>query len=235
MAITVSEIRTRLQQLANSDKAAILQRFFKSGPGEYDEGDVFLGINAPVLRELVKEYPNIAVAEAEALLHSDLHEERALALMLWVRLYTKGSAEQKEHIYQRYLANTDWINNWDLVDGSAPHIVGQHLLKRDRKILYQLANSNSLWERRIAIIATQQFIRHHDFADTVKIAALLLDDKEDLLHKAVGWMLREVGNRDLPTEEAFLAQYSQCMPRTMLRYAIEKFPDEKRKFWLTRK
>ena len=235
MAITVSEIRTRLQQLANSDKAAILQRFFKSDPGEYGEGDVFLGINAPVLRELMKEYQSIPVAEAEALLHSDLHEERALALMLWVRLYTKTSAEQKEDIYQRYLANTDWINNWDLVDGSAPHIVGQHLLKRDRKILYQLANSNSLWERRIAIIATQQFIRHHDFADTVKIAALLLDDKEDLLHKAVGWMLREVGNRDRPTEEAFLAQYSQCMPRTMLRYAIEKFPDEKRKFWLTRK
>lgn len=233
--MTAAEIRTRLQQLANPEKAAILQRFFKTGPGEYGEGDVFLGVNAPVLRALVKEYQSIPVAEAEALLHSDLHEERALALMLWVRLYAKGSTEQKELIYQRYLANTDWINNWDLVDTSAPHIVGTHLLKRDRKILYQLANSYSLWERRIAIIATQQFIRHHDFADTVKIAALLLDDKEDLLHKAVGWMLREVGNRDQPTEEAFLEQYSQRMPRTMLRYAIEKFPEAKRKFWLTRR
>lgn len=233
--MTAAEIHIKLQQLANPEKAAILQRFFKTGPGEYGEGDVFLGINAPVLRALVKEYQVIAVAEAEALLHSDLHEERALALMLWVRLYTKGSAEQKADIYQRYLANTDWINNWDLVDGSAPHIVGTHLLKRDRKILYPLANSNSLWERRIAIIATQQFIRHHDFADTLKIAALLLDDMEDLMHKAVGWMLREVGKRNLAVEEEFLAQHYAQMPRTMLRYAIEKFPAAKRKFWLTQR
>lgn len=232
--MTAIEIRTRLQQLANPDKAAILQRFFKTGPGEYGEGDVFLGINAPVLRAMVKEYPNIPVTEAEALLHSDLHEERALALMLWVRLYTKGLTEQKEHIYQRYLMNTDWINNWDLVDTSAPHIVGTHLLKRDRKILYRLANSKSLWERRIAIIATQHFIRQHDFADTIKIAALLLRDKEDLMHKATGWMLREVGNRDVATEEEFLEQHYARMPRTMLRYAIEKFPEARRKFWLTR-
>lgn len=183
---------------------------------------------------MVKEYPNIPVTEVEALLHSDLHEERALALMLWVRLYTKGSTEQKEHIYQRYLMNTDWINNWDLVDTSAPHIVGTHLLKRDRKILYRLAQSKSLWERRIAIIATQHFIRQHDFADTIKIAALLLRDKEDLMHKATGWMLREVGNRDVATEEEFLEQHYARMPRTMLRYAIEKFPEARRKFWLTR-
>ena len=233
--MTVTAIHLQLQQLANPDKAAILQRFFKTGPGEYGEGDVFLGVNAPVLREMMKEYQTIAFAEAEALLHSDLHEERALALMLWVRLYTKGSTEQKEHIYQRYLANTDWINNWDLVDGSAPHIVGQHLLKRDRQRLYQLANSNSLWERRIAILATQHFIRQNEFADTVKIAALLLNDKEDLIHKAVGWMLREVGNRDLAVEEEFLEQHYARLPRTMLRYAIEKLPAAKRKFWLTRK
>ncbi len=233
--MTAAEIRTRLHQLANPAKAAILQRFFKTGPGEYGEGDVFLGINAPVLRALVKEYQTLDLAEAETLLHSDLHEARALALMLWVRFYTKGSAEQKERIYQRYLANTDWINNWDLVDGSASHIVGTHLLKRDRQILYRLAKSNSLWERRIAIIATHHFIRQNDFADTLKSAALLLDDPEDLMHKATGWMLREVGLRDLPTEEAFLEQYSHCMPRTMLRYAIEKFPEAKRKFWLTKR
>lgn len=231
----IIEIQQRLQQFANPDKAAILQRFFKTGPGEYGEGDIFLGVNAPVLRAMVKEYQSISVAEAEALLHSDLHEERALALMLWVRLYTKGSTEQKELIYQRYLANTDWINNWDLVDTSAPHIVGTHLLKRDRRVLYRLAQSKSLWERRIAIIATQHFIRQHDFADTIKIAALLLGDTEDLMHKAVGWMLREVGNRDVATEEEFLEQHYARMPRTMLRYAIEKFPEARRKFWLTRR
>jgi 3-methyladenine DNA glycosylase AlkD len=233
--MTAAEIHTKLQQLANPDKAAIMQRFFKTGPGEYGEGDVFLGVNVPVLRAMVKEYQAIPFAEAEALLHSDIHEERALALMLWVRLYTKGSLGQKELIFQRYLANTDWINNWDLVDGSASHIVGTHLLTRDRGILYRLAKSNSLWERRIAIIATHHFIRHHDFADTMKIAALLLGDREDLMHKATGWMLREVGQRDLPTEEMFLEQYAHRMPRTMLRYAIEKFQESKRKFWLTRK
>ncbi len=231
----VTEIRQRLHQLANSGKAVILQRFFKTKPGEYGEGDVFLGINAPVLKALVKEYKNISVAEAEELLHSDIHEERALALQFWVRLYTKKIPDNKELIYQRYLANTEWINNWDLVDATASHIVGNHLLQRDRKILFQLAKSGSLWERRISIIATHHFIRNHDFADTLKIAAMLLNDDEDLMHKAVGWMLREVGNRDLATEEEFLEKNYHKMPRTMLRYAIEKFPEAKRKSWLTKK
>ena len=233
--MSVIEIRQRLQQLADPDKAAILQRFFKTAPGQYGEGDIFLGINAPTLKALVKEYQNISVADAEELLHSDIHEERALALQFWVRLYAQKNPDHKEQIYQRYLANTDWVNNWDLVDVTAPHIVGHYLFQRDRKILFRLAKSGSLWERRISIIATQYFIRQHDFADTVKIAALLINDKEDLIHKAVGWMLREVGNRKISPEEEFLEKHYQQMPRTMLRYAIEKFPEVKRKFWLTRK
>ncbi len=233
--MTATEIQKRLRQLANPDKAAILQRFFKTAPGQYGAGDIFLGINAPVLKALVKEYKNISVAEAEELLHSEIHEERALALQFWVRLYTQKNPAHKELIYQRYLANTDWINNWDLVDVTAPHIVGHYLFQRERKILFRLAKSGSLWERRISIIATQYFIRQHDFADTLKIAALLVNDQADLIHKAVGWMLREVGERDLPPEEEFLEKYYQQMPRTMLRYAIEKFPEVKRKFWLTRK
>lgn len=233
--MTITEIRQRLQQLANPEKAAILQRFFKTKPGEYGEGDIFLGINAPVLKALVKEYKYIRVTEAEELLHSNIHEERALALQFWVRLYAQKSPDNKELIYQRYLANTEWINNWDLVDVTASHIVGNHLLQRDRKILYRLAKSGSLWDRRISIIATHHFIRNHDFADTLKIALILINDEEDLMHKAVGWMLREIGNRDLQPLEEFLEKHYQKMPRTMLRYAIEKFPDPKRKFWLTKK
>ena len=231
----VTEIHQRLHQLANPDKAAILQRFFKTDPGQYGEGDIFLGINAPVLKALVKKYKNISVAEAEELLHSDIHEQRALALQFWARLYAQKIPDNKELIYQRYLANTEWINNWDLVDVTASHIVGNHLLHRDRKILYRLAKSGSLWDRRISIIATHHFIRNHDFADTLKIAAMLINDDEDLMHKAVGWMLREVGNRELPPLEEFLEKHYQQMPRTMLRYAIEKFPEAKRKAWLNRK
>ena len=231
----VRGIRQKLNALADPGKAAILQRFFKTAPREYGEGDIFLGINAPVLKALVKEYKNVSVAEAEELLHSDIHEQRALALQFWVRLYAQKIPDNKELIYQRYLANTEWINNWDLVDVTASHIVGNHLLHRDRKILYRLAKSGSLWDRRISIIATHHFIRNHDFTDTLKIALILINDDEDLMHKAVGWMLREVGNRNLPEEEVFLEKHYYKMPRTMLRYAIEKFPEPKRKFWLNRK
>ncbi len=231
----VRGIRQKLNALADPGKAAILQRFFKTAPGEYGEGDIFLGINAPVLKALVREYKNVSVAEAEELLHSDIHEQRALALQFWVRLYAQKIPDNKELIYQRYLANTEWINNWDLVDVTASHIVGNHLLHRDRKILYRLAKSGSLWDRRISIIATHHFICNHDFTDTLKIALILINDDEDLMHKAVGWMLREVGNRNLPEEEVFLEKYYYKMPRTMLRYAIEKFPEAKRKPWLTRR
>jgi 3-methyladenine DNA glycosylase AlkD len=231
----VNEICNRLQKLANPQTAIIQQRFFKTAPGEYGEGDIFIGIKVPVLKTLAKEYTNISVDEAEKLLQSEIHEERSLALHFWVKLYQKKNPDQKELIYQRYLQNTDWINNWDLVDATAPHIVGDFLFQRDRKILYRLAKSGSLWERRISIIATQFFIRKNDFADTLKIAAMLLNDREDLMHKACGWMLREVGERDLHPLEEFLEKYYQRMPRTMLRYSIEKFPEAKRKSWLNRK
>ena len=234
--MTAHEIQKRLRQIANPETAKVAQHFFKTGPGQYGEGDIFLGIKVPMLRELAKEYKDIEFAEAEKLLHSEIHEERSFALMLWLKLYShKNASAQKELIFHRYLANTDWINNWDLVDSTAPHIVGDFLFARDRKILYQLAKSGSLWERRISIIATQYFIRKNDFADTLKIAALHLNDREDLMHKACGWMLREVGERELKPLEEFLEKHFQKMPRTMLRYAIEKFPNAKRKFWLNRK
>ena len=231
----ITEIRNRLQTLASPQTAAIQQRFFKTAPGEYGEGDIFIGVKVPVLKTLAKEYTNISIAEAEKLLQSEIHEERALALHLWLKLFQKKIPDQKKLIYQRYLLNTDWINNWDLVDATAPHIVGDYLFQRDRKILYSLAKSGSLWERRISIIATQYFIRKNDFADTLKIAAMHLNDKEDLMHKACGWMLREVGDRDLAPLQEFLERYYKKMPRTMLRYAIEKLPEPKRKFWLNRK
>lgn len=233
--MTVEKIRSILRTLANPEVAKTSQWFFKTAPGQYGEGDNFLGIKVPELRRLVKAHPEVTSADAEQLLQSKFHEERLFALLQWVRIFSKADSVQQEQIFNRYLANTEWINNWDLVDSSAPHIVGQFLLTRPRQILYKLAKSNSLWERRISIIATQAFIRNHDFADTIKIAAMLLHDKEDLIHKAVGWMLREVGGHDVQTEELFLAKHYAQMPRTMLRYAIEKFPEEKRKFWLLKK
>ncbi len=231
----VEKIRSILRTQANPEFAEKLQYFFKTGPGQYGESDIFLGISAPSLRSLVKAHVEVTIEDAEQLLQSEIHEERAFALLQWVRIFKQGTDAQKEQIFKSYLANTEWINNWDLVDTSAPHIAGKFLLTRPRQILYKLAKSHSLWERRIAIIATHTFIRNNDFADTVKIAAILVNDKEDLIHKAVGWMLREVGNRDLPTEETFLEKYYAQMPRTMLRYAIEKFREDKRKFWLLKK
>jgi len=221
---TAEKITKQLRALGSKTAAEHAQRFFKTGPGQYGEGDIFLGIKVPVLRKLAKEHRNIALDEAVELLQSPLHEVRLLALLIMVlQARQNGGA-----VYRAYLANTHRINNWDLVDGSAADIVGAHLFERDRKPLYRLAKSKSLWERRIAIIATFYFIRRNQFDDTLAIADLLLNDKEDLMHKAVGWMLREVGKRDLKGEEDFLLPHYHKMPRTMLRYAIEKFPEPKR-------
>jgi 3-methyladenine DNA glycosylase AlkD len=203
-------------------------RFFKCGPGDYGEGDAFLGVMVPPLRALSNKYKSIAVAEAVALLQSKWHEVRLLALMILVHQYERGDDAQREAIYRAYLANTNRINNWDLVDCSAHKIVGAHLRERDRSKLIALAKSESLWERRIAIIATLDFIRADDFADTLRIAEALLGDRHDLIHKAVGWMLREVGKRDQAVLERFLSKHARVMPRTMLRYAIERFPPELR-------
>jgi 3-methyladenine DNA glycosylase AlkD len=210
----------------------LLQRFFKTGPGEYGEGDVFLGIQVPKVRSVGKEFQDLAITEVNKLLRSSVHEDRLLALLILVRRYSKGDAATQARIYKLYLGNTRYINNWDLVDLSASHIVGAFLKERSRRPLDNLAKSPLLWDRRIAIIATAHFIKHDDFATTLRIAAKLLDDEEDLIHKAVGWMLREVGKRDMAVEEGFLKRHYRRMPRTMLRYAIERFPEAKRQRYL---
>lgn len=230
--MTVEIIRTKLQKLADKEKAKILQRFFKTGPGEYGEGDIFLGVNVPMLRKLAKEHDAIPLNETIQLLKSPIHEERLLALLLLVRVFSKGDEALQKKIYDLYLKHTRYINNWDLVDLTAPNIVGTYLLDKSRKPLYALAKSNDLWKRRIAILATLSFIRQNDFDDTLKISNTLLTDEHDLIHKAVGWMLREVGKRSLVSEERFLQQHYRKMPRTALRYAIERFPEAKRKKYL---
>ena len=226
--MTGKGIERRLRALRDPLIADHHLRFFKCGPGQYDEGDAFLGIMVPALRKLLRELTPISVDEAFELLQSKWHEARILALMILVRKYERGDAPMRDEIYRRYLASTSRINNWDLVDVSAPAIVGAYLFDRDRAPLFTLAKSSSLWERRIAIISTLSFIRHDQFDDTLRIAEILLDDCHDLIHKAAGWMLREVGKRDQPVLERFLRKHARLMPRTMLRYAIERFPAELR-------
>ena len=225
-------IHNDLLQLANEQIAEHSQRFFKTGKGEYGEGDIFLGIRVPLLRKLVKKYRGISITEVRKLLHSKFHEERLLAVLMLVQLFKSGDKSVEKQVYDLYLENTEFINNWDLVDISASHIVGAHLHEKDKAPLYNLVQSKNLWERRIAIIATFYFIRQNEFDDTLKIAEILLNDKEDLIHKAVGWMLREVGKREIEFEEEFLQEHYKIMPRTMLRYAIEKFTETSRKMYL---
>lgn len=232
MSATTDAIHDRLQRLGSPDGARFLQRFFRTGPGEYGEGDRFLGIRVPVLRRLAREYRGLPLDDAAVLLRSPWHEARLLALLLLADAYARGTAQAREAIYRLYLDHTAYVDNWDLVDTSAPHVVGAHLEAGDRGVLEALARSGSLWERRIAIVATQHFIRRGDFGTTLRIAEMLVDDGHDLIHKAVGWMLREVGNRDRAAEEAFLRRHHRTMPRTMLRYAIEKFPPELRQSYL---
>ncbi|MDK2858755.1 MAG: hypothetical protein PWQ29_1422 [Verrucomicrobiota bacterium] len=226
----LENITKQLQSLGRAAAAEQAQRFFKTGPGQYGEGDIFLGIRVPVLRTVAKEYDPVALNTAVELLQSPFHEVRLLALLILVRQYQRGGREAE--IYRAYLGNTHRINNWDLVDSSAEQIVGVHLFKRSRKPLIKLASSQCLWERRIAIVATFHFIRKNQFDDTLALADILLKDSEDLLHKAVGWMLREVGKRDLKIEEDFLLPRYKTMPRTMLRYAIERFPELRRRAYL---
>ena len=260
---TAKEIEKRLKEMGDAATAAQSQRFFKTGPGQYGEGDLFLGIRVPVLRKLAKELINsptpasghpsaggdsshspptegyrnggvgscgISLNDTVELLQSPFHEARLTALLIMV--YQAKRGDDSRPLYRAYLANTDRINSWDLVDVTAEHLVGAHLFEKSRKPLYKLAKSKSLWERRIAILSTFYFIWHNDFDDTLAIAEILLNDKEDLMHKAFGWMLREVGNRDLAIEEAFLLPRYRQMPRTMLRYAIERFPEPKRLSYL---
>lgn len=233
--MTAQKIRKQLRDLADPAKAKILRGFFKTGPGEYGEGDVFLGITVPVLRKLAKEHDGIALKGSLQLLKSTVHEERLLALFLLIRAYSKGDESLKKKIYDLYLINIRFINNWDLVDLSAPNIVGSYLTDRSRKPLYALAKSRNLWKRRIAILSAFTFIKRNEFSDMLRISGMLLADRHDLIHKAVGWMLREVGKRDLSAEERFLQRHYKSMPRTMLRYAIERFPESKRQQYLNGK
>jgi 3-methyladenine DNA glycosylase AlkD len=228
----VLSIRKELRRLADKDIAEHSQRFFKTGKGQYGQGDRFLGIRVPALRKIVRQYRGVSVEEASRLLKSEFHEERLLGLFLLVAIFKKANDEGRRAIYTLYLENTRFINNWDLVDCSAGHIVGAYLRGSDKQPLYDLAVSDSLWERRIAIMSTFGFIKHNEFTDTLRIAKILLKDKEDLIHKAAGWMLREIGRRDIEAEEKFLQKYYRQMPRTMLRYAIERFPAPKRQKYL---
>ena len=223
-----NEVLREMELLADPEIAAHSQRFFKTGAGQYGEGDVFRGIRVPVLRRVAKDHQQLALPETLKLLHSPYHEDRLVALLILIHHYGRGDDADRTRVYSSYLKHTRLINNWDLVDCSAPQIVGTHLYDKDRAVLYKLAQSRSLWERRIAIIATFHFIRQGDVTDTLKLASMLLSDHEDLIHKAVGWMLREAGKRDLQSAEAFLREHCQHMPRTMLRYAIERLPERKR-------
>ncbi len=233
MMITLSkQILSELKNLGDPSRAQHSQRFFKTGRGEYGEGDVFLGIKVPVLRALAKRFKQSTRQDALELLVSEYHEARLTALFLLVQVYSKSEQAEKQQIYEDYLAHVRYINNWDLVDSSAMQIVGHYLFDKDRSHLKTLAQSSDLWERRISIIASYHFIRQYEFKDTLEISEILLNDEQDLIHKAVGWMLREVGNRSRPTEEKFLIKHYKVMPRTMLRYAIEKFPEQLRQTYL---
>jgi len=227
-----TQLSKTLKNLADPAIAEHSQRFFKTGKGEYGEGDKFLGIRVPVLRKQAKKCKDMPLEEIQSLLKSSLHEERLCALFLLIHKFTRGDAVEKAIIYQLYLKNTRYINNWDLVDSSAHLIVGVYLEDKNKQPIYDLASSDSLWERRIAIMSTLHFIRKHQFDEALDLSKQLLTDKEDLIHKAVGWMLREIGKRDLHVEECFLKAHYRQMPRTMLRYAIEKFPEQKRKKYL---
>ena len=234
MSIAI-QIKKELKKFSNKNQADILQRFFKTGPGEYGEGDIFLGIKVPEIRKIVRKYYNeISLEETIKLIQSKIHEIRLTGVLILVAKYKKANKAEKKKIFNLYLKNYKYINNWDLVDLSAPNIVGNYLLDKNREILFTLAKSNNLWKKRISILATFTFIRNNQFDDTLKISKILLQDDHDLIHKAVGWMLREVGKRDQAVEEKFLKKHYKQMPRTMLRYAIEKFPEPLRKSYLAK-
>ena len=230
--MVINNLKKDLQKIADKDKAKILQRFFKTGKGQYGEGDVFIGGKVPDQRKVAKNYPDLTLEEIQELLSSKIHEYRLTSLFILIGKYKKSNEKKKKEIFNFYLKNTKNINNWDLVDLSAPNIVGDYLLDKKRDILYKLSKSKSLWGRRIAILATAAFIRNNEFKDTLNISEILLNDKHDLIHKAVGWMLREVGKRNQNSEEEFLKKHYKTMPRTMLRYSIERFDEKKRKFYM---
>lgn len=231
--MTADTVKKELAARVEKGKSASLQRFFKTGKGQYGEGDIFMGVMVPQQREVARIFQDLDLSEIERLLASEVHEHRLTALFILVKRYQKlKTSQEKRELFDFYVSQREHINNWDLVDSSARQIVGEYLNDKDKEILYKFARSGNLWERRIAIISTNYFITRRNFHDTMRIAALLLNDKEDLIHKAVGWMLREIGNVDQTAEEKFLKKYYKKMPRTMLRYAIEKFSPKQRAFYM---
>lgn len=228
----ILDLEKDFQRERNPAKAKILAGFFKTGEGEYGEGDKFLGVVVPKQRKTAGKYKDLKLVDLQKLLNSKIHEYRLTALFILVSKFEKVDEDGKKEIVDFYLGNTRNINNWDLVDLSAPNILGEYLLVREKGVLYKLAESKNLWERRIAILSTFRFLKNNQFENTLKISEILLSDKHDLIHKAVGWMLREVGKRDIKVLEEFLARNVKKMPRTTLRYAIEKFPEEKRQLYL---
>lgn len=229
---SLSKLKKEIKKASNYKQAKLLERFFKTGKGQYGEGDIFLGIKVPVQRKIAKKYTDLALSDLKKIITSKFHEYRLIALFILIDQYKKANLANKKIIFNFYLKHSKNINNWDLVDLSAPNILGHYLLDKKRTLLYKLAKSKNLWQKRISIIATAAFIRNNQFVETLKISRILLNDDHDLIHKAVGWMLRELGKRNQALEENFLKKYYRQMPRTMLRYAIEKFSSSKRRFYL---
>ena len=229
---SLKDLKKELKKLSNPKRAEASKWFFKTGIGEYGEGDIFIGTTVPNQRGVAKKYGELELSDVQKLLNSKIHEERLTALFILVNQYEKADEKDRKKIYNFYLKNSKNINNWDLVDSSAHKIVGSYLLDKDRNILYKLVKSSNIWERRISVVATIMFINNKDFKDSIKIAKILLKDKHDLIHKAVGWMLREVGKKDNKQLEIFLDKHSNTMPRTMLRYSIERLNDKKRKHYM---
>ncbi|HHI04106.1 MAG TPA: DNA alkylation repair protein [Candidatus Woesearchaeota archaeon] len=230
----LNQLKKDLRKLANSKKGKDLSKFFKTGKGEYGEGDIFLGIAVPNQRKIAKKYATLSLGEIQDLLSSKIHEHRLTSLFILISKFENGNNKLKKEIFDFYLKNTKNINNWDLVDLSAPKILGAYIIDhlKEKKILYKLAKSKNLWEKRIAMLSTFAFIKNNEFDDALKISKILLKDEHDLIHKAVGWMLREIGKKDQKTEEKFLKKHYKKMPRTMLRYAIEKFQKNKKEFYM---
>lgn len=233
--MTASFILNELLSVANPEKAVFLQRFFKTGPGQYAEGDVFLGLVVPLTRSIAKANKQTPLSELQLLIESKYHEARLCALLIVVEKFKKASEAEREMLYEFYLRNARFINNWDLVDVTCPHVVGTYLLDKDRSRLYELAKSDLLWEQRIAIVSTVTFIRNRQYDDTLALAEMLMMHNHDLMHKAVGWMLREVGKKDREALTDFLELHATELPRTALRYAIEHYPEEQRQYFLKKK
>ena len=233
--MTAAFVFEELKLMADPEKAVHLQRFFKTGPGEYAEGDLFLGVVNPLTRSIAKANKSLPISELQILVKNKYHEARLCALVIATERYKKAKPAEKKELYDFFIKNTRYIDNWDLVDVTCPHVIGAYLLDKDRSILYEFAKSKNLWKQRIAIISSGTFVRNRDFTDTIALAEILMDHKHDLMHKAVGWMLREIGKRDKETLSEFLEKYATKMPRTALRYAIEHYPEPERQYFLKKK